>query len=827
MSELEYVAGRGPNGAKLMILGECPTQDDSDNGFNFTDRETNLLFKETGIFKDNCWLTTVSKYHIPPNTGKKRIPFTKRAELVGVDILKELENLQVEINTIKPNCILAIGKNSLWALSGKSKITENRGSILFGMGRKFVSTYNPAQLSWQAEDVEFIGYWNRVLMSFDMKRALAQSRFPEYEVPQRRLEICMNSMHLAEFLHRYRDCEDLSVDIEAHGSCLPACIGLAFNKNHGMSVPLWNEDGLSNIPDSDLVQIWILLAEVLASKSIIGQNFNYDRDKIRRLGFIINKLKSDTMLKAHAINPELPKGLAFNTSIYTEEPFYKDEGMYHGTPKDLMIGNARDACVTLEVNQNMDADLDEIGQRSFFENFLMQLPEFYLAIENQGFAVSATFRDELLRKYIEWDERLRYELFKLVGVPINVNSPKQVAQLLYENFKLPFKFGTGEEQITELLNSPRAIKDPNHRRVCELILEDRRVRKSISTYLGALPDYDGRMRTTYFPCLETGRSSTGQQDEPIRPQIKVIDENSKKKDKVMGIAFQTMTKHGDIGADIRGMYIPDSEDEIFLQADSSQAEARVVWLLADDEEALKLVDTVDYHALTATWFFGGKEDDYSKKALGYEHPIRFCGKTLRHAGHLGAGPRRAATEVNTQARKYKINIPPIHETFTKLALGTFHKKQPKIKQVFQNGIVAQLQKNRALIAGKPYGVDCLEAGRRTFYERWGDELFRQAFSYIPQRTVSDNTKAAGLRIRKRLPGIKIVMEAHDALLFSVHRKNIVRLAEIIKEEFERPIDFTYCSLPRRSLIIPCEIEVGPNYADLGKFKPPAPELLEF
>ena len=106
--------------------------------------------------------------------------------------------------------------------------------------------------------------------------------------------------------------------------------------------------------------------------------------------------------------------------------------------------------------------------------------------------------------------------------------------------------------------------------------------------------------------------------------------------KVMGTAFQVMTKHGDIGADVRGMYDPD-EGEIFVQLDSSQAEARVVFNLATDEQALEDIDEHDYHALTASWFFGGTESDYSKKVLGYECPIRFAGKTLRHAGHLGAG----------------------------------------------------------------------------------------------------------------------------------------------------------------------------------------------
>jgi hypothetical protein len=408
-------------------------------------------------------------------------------------------------------------------------------------------------------------------------------------------------------------------------------------------------------------------------------------------------------------------------------------------------------------------------------------------------------------------------LFKLVGAEINVSSPTQVATLLWDNLKLPRKNTTGEEDITALLNSPTAIKKPEHRKICELILEDRRVRKSISTYLMALPDYDGRMRTTYFPCLDTGRTSTGQQDPPIRPVVELIDESGKKKKKVLGTAFQTMTKHGDIGADIRGMYIPDSEEEIFVQADSSQAEARVVALLSDDEDTLRMYDENDVHALTASWFFGGSESNYSKKILGYEHPIRFAGKTLRHAGHLGAGKRRASIEINTQARKYKIPI-TITEAVAELALRVFHAKSPKVQKVFQAEVIEALKRNRQLVAPLPYGVDAPMGGKRTFFERFGEELFRQGFSYLPQRAVTDNTKAAAMRIRERIPGIKIVMESHDALLFSISISKLLAWIPIIKEEMERPIDFSCCTLRRHELSIPCEIETGKNYRDFKKFK---------
>jgi uracil-DNA glycosylase family 4 len=827
----KYIPGKGPLGAKLMILGECPTEKDTKAGQITEEKELSQVLRDAGINRNDCWFSNVSKFYVPSNTGRKKIPFAVRAKNFGIDIPQQLNELQEEINGIKPNCILGLGSSALWALSGKTNIGFYRGSIIHARGVKTVSTYQPAQLGWHVE-AEFKGYWNRQLMIFDAKRALLQSKFSELRLPVRTLEICKNSAHLADFYNKYKHLSDVSVDIESGGNCVPICVGLAFNKHHGMTIPLWNVDGISTIPDSDMVQIWITLAYILEHHNIIGQNFQlYDKDKILRLGFKIGKVVHDLMMKAHAINPELPKGLAFNTSIYTEEPAYKDDGMYHGTYADLLKGCANDCCVTYEVSENMDKDLDELGQRPFYEKFLMRLPELYSDIQNQGFRVDTVERDRLLRKYIEWDEKVRYELFHITGTEINVNSPKQIGILLWENFKLPRREGTGEEEITALLNSQSAVKNPEHRRVLELILEGRRVRKSISTYLMAGVDFDRRMKTSYFPCLDTGRTSTGQLDPPIRPTVEVIDENGKKKDKVLGIAFQTMTKHGDIGADIRGMYVPDShhievidlkeelivEEEIFVQADSSQAEARVVWLLADDEEALRLVDEIDYHALTASWFFGGTEKDYSKKVLGYESPIRFAGKTLRHAGHLGAGKRRAAVSLNTDARKYKIPI-QITEAIAERALKIFHSKQPRIQQVFQAQIVECLRRNRQLIAPIPYGLDVPIGGKRTFYERWGEELNRMAFSYIPQRAVSDNTKMAALRIRERIPGIKIPMESHDALLFSIPVSKLMLWTPIIREEMERPIDFSTCSLPRRELSIPCEIETGHNYRDFKKFK---------
>ena len=116
--EHKYVPGHGPFGAKLMILGECPTPKDTVAGRAFTDsKELQQLLTDAGIRRDNCWQTYVSKFEIPPNVGKKRIPFPVRAKAHGVDLDKQLEELQEEINGVQPNCILALGKTPLCLVS--------------------------------------------------------------------------------------------------------------------------------------------------------------------------------------------------------------------------------------------------------------------------------------------------------------------------------------------------------------------------------------------------------------------------------------------------------------------------------------------------------------------------------------------------------------------------------------------------------------------------------------------------------------------------------------------------------------------------------------
>ena len=833
-----YIPARGNTNARIAIVGEAPSYEEENQLKPLvgpSGRLLNMLLHDAGISREQCWVSNVSKYMVPPNPRKGRgKSFSFRCQETGINLTEQIEDLRKELSQLPNlNLVIALGGTALWALTGikaiagynsngkpkyKSEgegiIQDYRGSMLLGMGgKKVIGTFHPAHLIHQGG--ESLAPWNRQVMVHDLKRCADEQWTPQLNLPSRNLYVCTSSYMFEDFIKRHENFTRPAVDIEAHpnGSGIPICIGIAFTPNEGITIPLWNMDGINHIPDSDLTQLWIMLAHFLYEHLIIGQNFKYDQDKIKRIGFIIRKLVSDTMLKAFAINPELPKNLAFNTSTYTREPFYKNEGMYEGSISDLFIGCARDSCVTKEIDLAMDKDLDKLGMRKYYENFIMKLHDLYSDIEVDGFSIDEVKRTELLHKYVIWSEKLAYERFKLNNNElVNPQSWKQVEKFLYDTLKIPSRQGTGEEVLTSLYNQ---VKKDSQKQGINNILEARRVEKTIGNYIMALPDYDGRMKTTYYLCLETGRTSTGLLEPPIRPEYRYKGLDGKPKKKCIGSAFQTMTKHGDVGQDVRSIYKPDP-GYCLINIDSSQAEARVIFLLANED--LKLFDEHDLHALTASWFVGGTENDWSKKILGYEHPNRFLGKTLRHAGHLGAKPKRAATEVNTQARKYRIPV-IIKEYDAEIALKIFHAKQPKIKSVFQNGVIEALERDRRMLrAAIPFGVDADRAPVRTFFAQWGDELFREAFSYIPQRSVTDNTKNAALRIKTEIPDVRIIVESHDSLTFMVRHNDTRLFVPIAQREMERPISFRDCSLIRPDLIIPSEVEIGDNYQEFRKYK---------
>jgi DNA polymerase len=820
--ERVYVPGKGPLNAKLAIVGIAPGADEVRRGMPFVGPSGNILradLADAGIDINETYRTNIFKFQLPNNE------FQKYHE-IGLSLPDAIADLTREINDLNPNCILGLGDPVLFSLAGKSGkhngINVWRGSILNVLNYKTIFTWHPAaELHGETEPGQWRS-WQKYVRKFDIARAVEQSKFKEFRLPQRLLHVARSSADVYRYFEKNRNEKFCAIDIEAIEG-IPVCIGFSFRSHEGFSIPLWGtlpircvndahpkksysyDLKVSTIPSGDLAYIWKIVAEILLDKryAFIGQNFKYDEDKLNALGFYLWKLYWDIQIGTHCISSEMPKNLAFQTSTRTEEPYYKYEGrnFIPGKDKieDLLLYNCKDACVTREIFDTQIADLKEIPYGMDHATWRMELHKAYLEVDRTGFKIDELERKDLIHKYVGVCVRLEKELFELckpfgATAPINIRSHPQVNKLLYDTLKIPKRAGTGEQIITALIGN--TLKDETLIRICEIILDYRRNDKSLG-YLKAEPDYDGRMKTNFLITgTENFRTSTNVLEPPVRPEQK-------------GWAFQTVSKHGDIGNDLRSILIADP-GYVIVNIDQSQAEARVCSLLADDEETLADYDRRDKHAYTASKFFGGREETYSKKILGYECPERFVGKTLRHAYHLDIGKHEAMINVNTDARKYKIPI-KISEWRAGECLKILAADTPKIKTVFHDTIQRLLRQDRRIIG--TYGAS------RYFYDPMDTrDLWKGAYSFIPQQTVSDKTKQVMLKVIKNLWDVRIAAEAHDALAFLIRESVLNERIEEIKSYFLEPIDFSHCSIPRRALIIPCDVEVGIDYCDLKKYK---------
>jgi len=814
----KFVPGRGSATARIMMVGEAPGSTEEETGECWVGPAGQLLQKianDAGISLSDVYFTNVRKYQPPNNDFQVFNP--------GEPSLQEqLEFLDEEINAINPNIIVFLGANAFESVSDNKGILLHRGSLFLYKGRKALGTFHPARLL-HSDGGKFAPYWQKHIIEFDLRRALDESGSRTLELPHRLLQICKSPLQLYQFVERNsKDSRaDGYVDSDIESSnCIPSCISLAFHPGEAISIPLlpslWGIKYTDMTPQ-ELAQCWLIVAKILADpkwkKS--GHNFHYDEPKINLYGFYLDKLSFDTQLASHSLCPEWPQSLAFNTSIWTKEPFYKEEGRGFNPKKDkvdrLLLYNAKDSAVTNEVRRGQMREITRLGLEEFFYDFVMKLHPLYLGIEKVGFKVDEDVRRTLVEKYVQRQLDKERELHSILGFDCNVASPKQVAATLYEHLKFPRRAGTGEDVLVSLMGNH--AKTPEKIRVLKLIIEIRKVRKTIGTYLMASPDYDGRMRTSIFITgTETGRTSDRIMEPPLRPEA-------------MGLAFKTMTKHGDVGADLRTIFVPDT-GHVFVNMDLSQAESRVVANLVEDYEKLRLMNEHDIHSVTASWVYGGDYAAWTKaRHGGNEPPERFIGKTLRHAGERGMEKRRLMEIVNTDSEKYGIDL-TISEYKAGLILDVFHRNDRGIRggsdgtwtdfsgvsrPSYFKLIEDALKDNNRLLVG-PYGR------RRIFFERWGKDLFKEAYSHLPQQIVGDKIKKVMLAIKHYLPNTQIILESHDAFMAQVPIPCVDEFVKVGQAAMTAPIPFTG-TFPRPDLVIPCDVEIGvKNYKELKKYR---------
>lgn len=844
------VSAHGYSSAEIFFLGGWPSKTDLLNGLALSGHSENVLngfLYPNKINLKQCYRSLVIKEQLEySGNNPKRL----KEALTKVDYEGYLDILFEELKLVNPNVIVPLDDIALaavhpyintihkpkgrkyWTYCFRGSIIALRPDFSARLGRniKVIPTLHPTllEIDWTA----------RSYVSLDYKRIkeYAISTLPPEEFGL--TWVARTAIEFERFLIRQyeKHPKRVSFDIETYGG-LPTCISFCFDSWEACTVPLIDK----SINTAELVLLWRLVGKVLADERLEknNQNIKYDWIILERMGFKVTNVRSDTMLKGALLYPELPKGLDFYTSIYTKVPYYKDEGKefnpkLHSRDR-LYLYCAKDSLTANIISEREDEELIEGGLKELYETDVAPSILIYKNIDETGILVDDTQKQKLLGKYTNLYDSNKHILRGLVGnTEFNPASPKQVGEFIYEVLKYPPRthgtdsgekaYSTDKETLDDLLinvgDSNKAGKIGTA--ILQRIILCRKLAKVIE-YIETPLHPDGTFRgSSNLAGAETGRSTFSKTID----EIILTEQRNNKWTRRLGRSLQTITKHGfeideelfddleskTIADDIRSMFIP-HKNFVFIEGDGNGAEARAVFVLAEDYEGLAAMDQKPkIHAKTAALIFDYDVNKIVKNENGEWEPkipkigISYydMGKRTRHAGNYKMGAFRLAQMTHLPLEQCK-NL-----------LIKFHSGNPKLQQVFHYEVMEFVKKNRYLQT--PY------RRRRDFFARLNESLYKEALAFIPQSLISDITKFTMHRIAADVPGYMsryfFLTEQHDGILAEVHKDYTVPYIMSFKKHYERKIDFRVGSLPRDfELVIPAELSMSDkNWMSLREVK---------
>ena len=758
------VLTEGPPDAKIMIVGEAPGKAEDESGKPFqglAGQTLNNLLGQAGIARYQCLVTNVARERPPAN----KISFffeDKKCTIPKAKLIGWISELKQEIELYKPNIIIALGSIALWALTGEKKISDFRGYVLpctLVPGRKVLATYHP-----QAVNYEWKLYFQTVL---DLRKALRHSESSAMPESKQLLYPNVSARQFIEYMEmliEHPEYDKLSVDVETiqPGSHIEE-LGLSHDPNFGMSIFILKGRAPA-LPEKDELMLWQTFARLVEKKKIVMQNGAYDTGVLWHNNHIlVEDIWMDTLIAAHICWPELPRDLGFLGSICLDVKPWK------GSSKTQEY-NPADAANTLGIAEVL---LEEIKRQGSLEQFAfeMSLIPVSLMLQLQGIKVDREKQKELTEKWIAERAKLKALLDEQIGREINFNSSKQMCQLLYVELGLPVQY-----KRRKSVDEPRTMTvDASALRALSRLVPDNPIFNLIIAYkkadllvrqfLDIELSPEGKVHTSYNI---TGASSD--------------DEEDTKKTKYSfgrwSSSASIILPYGsgnlqNIPSEARKMYRADPGWKI-VQADYSQAEAVVVAHLTGDQKLIKMFydsfglsktekKVYDIHKMTIANMLGIDVSQVTAEQ-------RTAGKTIRHATSYSAGPLVLANRLGIKMGD------------AKKLMELYHKANPNLRMWYQQ-IQEELKRSRTLVN--------LLGRKHRFLDRWGDSLFRSAYSYIPQSTVGDLLNLALLKIyhgQKALPfEINILLQLHDAVYVMTREENVMDLIKYLRSNMLIPL----------------------------------------
>lgn len=591
--------------------------------------------------------------------------------------------------------------------------------------------------------------------------APAKSKLESIETVPHQYYLVETEMQRASLRAELSVQEEFCFDTETTGldtqSSDIVCLSFAFRKHEAFCVPLPKKF-------EEARKVLEEFREIFADEkqTIIGQNIKYDLLMLSNYGIEVKAKLYDTMLAHYLIQPDLKHNLDFLCEVYLNykkvptEDLIGKKGKNQRTMRSVPVEQLRDyACedadLTLQLKHALDPELDKFEVRELFETMEMPLVPVLVHMENAGVKINSQELKEyanVLREEIIQTEK---EIFELAGEEFNVASPKQLGLILFEKLNIDSnakktktkQYSTGEEILIRLVD-----KHP----IIQKILDFRGLTKLLNTYVEALPllvnPRTGKIHTSYNQAIAaTGRLSS------VNPNL------------------QNIPIRTENGRQIRKAFTPSDEEHIFLSADYSQIELRIMAALSQDEEMLRAFNEgKDIHSITAAKIYQIPEEQV-------DSDMRRKAKTANFGIIYG---------ISAFGLSQRLNIP---RTEAKELIDGYFENFPNIKQFMDKQI--ELARNQGFVqtikGRKRYLSDINSANAvvRGMAER-------NAINAPIQGSAADIIKIAMINIFRQFEtqklNSKMVLQVHDELNFDVLKPELEQVKQIVKTEMEQAVD---------------------------------------
>lgn len=580
------------------------------------------------------------------------------------------------------------------------------------------------------------------------------------------------------FVEELKRTEEFALDLETTSLQVTEAriVGLSFSwkEGQGWYLPLMAPLGETHLDPKIMEELRSFLENPNTKK--IGQNLKYDYSVLKNYGIRLRGIAFDTMIASYLLSPTRRRHnldeLAMEYLSYPMTPITELIG--HGKDQ-LTMDNVElqkiakyaceDADITYRLATVLRPLLEKEGLLKLFEEVEVPLVTVLAEMEFAGVRIDTPLLKEMASSTEKKLKTLEEDIFRQAGERFNVDSPRQIAHILFEKLGMEptRRTKTGPSTVSKVLES-LARQHP----LPALLVEHRQLSKLKSTYMDALPKTvsNGRVHASFNQTVTaTGRLSSSEPN------------------------LQNIPIRSDIGRQIRRAFTPSQEGYVFLALDYSQIELRILAHFSEDPALVRAFqEDQDIHAWVASQLYGVEAGQVSPE-------MRRTAKAVNFGIIYGLSPMGLSRELGISLEEAKSFI----EAYFNLFHGVRHFREVAILEARQRGWVSTLLGRRRPITG----INSTNKQKRNMAER-------VAINTIIQGSAADLIKVAMVRAHKRLEEIgssaRLLIQIHDELLFELKGEELATTSPILQEVMTQ-------SLP---LKVPIRVnaKVGKNWMEV-------------